>query len=381
MDVEDGDKLERVEALLEDASTRENVGIELLEFLLNSKEKGNETARFKDLRKRFLLESYHINKLHREYKLWEDDWTKQFVEEEVRSYNRKLGEMARINYNVERLSEEYSNLKRKISLPKFTFSFKTIEAFENGRLVQFVSKNEKGEYPSSVELGSLFSLDRQSHLLPPDFDIFKKLMNIEYRLRIERKAKYDILLSIKQDLTSKNIKWATRDTELNNFINTKLSNVIKDVEKVRKSEHEELKYYGDLSDSDFSSTESQDMEVLDEESEMNMKENLSDQIDSEAEAPPQEADSHITYPPYEQPLDHEENMEENKVETNEEENPELEAQASEISQADLKAKELEDVYKEKEDSQTQENFIEENTDDHYINIQTNSAEGHMEVDP
>lgn len=228
-------------------------------------EKVNES---KKLQKEFILDSFHVNRLHKSYKDWENKENDAFMGGEIKGYNYKLGKMSRLNFETEKLDKEYEGLREKVKLPACLLSIRTIKKYNDGALLRYILKNADGEFPSSIDISELFSLDPQSELPPPDFKVFNRLLNIEFRLRIQRKVKYEILLSVKQQLTAKNKKWSSRDSDLNYFMTTKLADIMSEVEKVRKSEYEDLKDYDYYNDEDDEEEQEEQEEELDIEQEI-----------------------------------------------------------------------------------------------------------------
>lgn len=226
----------------------------------------------KKLQREFLLDSFRVNRFHKEYKAWENKDRDIFIGNEIKGYNNKLGQMSRLNFETEKLDKEYESLRETVKIPVCRLSIQTVKLYDEGKLLQYVVKNANDEYPSSVDIKELFSLDTNSNLPPPDFKVFNGLLNIEYKLRIQRKVKYEILLSVKQQLTAKNKKWSSRDSELNYFMTRKLINVMNEVEKVRKSEYEDLKDF-DYENNEDEEDEEEAMREQDFEDEESINEN------------------------------------------------------------------------------------------------------------
>lgn len=232
-------------------------------------------------RTQFLLDSFRVNKFHKDYKLWEGKEIDSFVDEEVLLFNKQLGKMARINEEIEILETEYDKVRRQIKIPSFRFSIQTIQAYNEGELLRFVDKNDENKYPSTVDSTSIFSLGSGSNLLPLDFGTFNKLLNIEYRLRMQRQIKYEVLVVAKQQLTAKNQKWATRDSALNQFITKDLQHMFDEVSKIRENEQDDLRDY-EILESENESQPEQEIEP-----EEDVVEELEENVeDSDDEAPP-----------------------------------------------------------------------------------------------
>lgn len=229
------------------------------EQLLSHHLAGNlEPSELQLLKKQFVLDSFKVNRFHKKFKNWENSSTDEFVQNEITAYNSKLGELSRINYETEHLLREYKKFCEQIDLPSFQFARETLEQYENGRLLP-----ETASESSAIALSDIFSLNVDGILPKPDIDTFRALLNIEFRLRIQRKIKYEILLIIKQQLTAKNKKWAARDSTLNEFMR-KLENVTEEVDRIRKSEKEDLKEY-DEDDDEEEDDEDEEMEQEEQE--------------------------------------------------------------------------------------------------------------------
>lgn len=205
--------------------------------------------------RQFLLDSFATNKLNKDYKHWEAQERDSFVNNDVLAYNKRVAQMARLNDEVNTLNSEYDILRASISLPDLSFSMQTIQTYENGRLLQNVPKSQDGKLPLKVRLNELFSLDKLLETPPPTFSEFKDLVNLEYRLRMQRQIKYEVLLVVKQQLTAKNNKWAARDSSLNQFITRDLPSMFDEVAKIKQSEYEDLRHYNDEDEDEESDQE------------------------------------------------------------------------------------------------------------------------------
>lgn len=228
----------------------------------------------------FMLDSFRVNKFHKDYKTWESKEIDTFVDDEVLVYNKQLGKMARINEEIEILETEYDKVRRQIKIPSFKFSIQTIQKYNEGELLRFVDQID-GKYPSTVDSTSIFSLSSESNLLPLDFSMFNRLLNIEYRLRMERQIKYEVLVVAKQQLTAKNQKWATRDSALNQFITKDLQHMLDEVSKIRENEQDDLKDY-EVLETDNEMEPEPEMEPVEEEQEQEQEQ----EQESEDEATP-----------------------------------------------------------------------------------------------
>lgn len=220
-----------------------------------------EEGAFDAAKKNFLLGSFAVKTFHRKYKEWENEKREQFVEGEVKQYNRMLAQMSRMQSTIEDHELAYSELRQTTKLPKFHFSIQTVKQYDNGRFLAHVAKDD-GKYPLKVDIEDIFSVDPESRLATPSYEDFKLLVNIEYRLRMLKQIKYEVLLRIKTHLTAKNNQWASRDTYLNLFIMRDLPKVFQEVEKIKASEYEDLKYYEE--DYEMHDAEEEDLDEQEE---------------------------------------------------------------------------------------------------------------------
>lgn len=202
-----------------------------------------DSTNIKQLQKEVLLDSFAVKKFHRDYKEWESSTRNKFVDGQIKAYNKKYAQISRLHGQSSSLEDTLRELQTTIKLPTFEFSIQTLEQYEGGRLLEHVEKDANGEYPRRVSSEQVFSLDPNSPLPHPSYREFNELVNIEYRLRIQLQIKYEVLLRIKASLAAKNSQWATRDSTLNKFITQDLPKVILEVNKIKTSEYEDLKYY------------------------------------------------------------------------------------------------------------------------------------------
>lgn len=259
----------RVEDLRSLAEKAERSLDSVSELLRLTKEISNGIGNLQDLKKaqkQVLLDSFSVKKFHRDYKEWENNGINLFIDGEVKAYNRKLAQMSRLHNEIFEQEEKYAELRKTISLPQFQFSLQTIESYEGGRLLERL-ETENGKYPRKIQLDQLFSLDSNSRLPPPSFTEFNQLVNLEYRLRMFMQIKHEVLLRVKTHLTAKNTQWATRDAALDLFMTRDLPKVIAEVEKIKTSEYEDLKYYEEEYEMEDDEEEEEEEEVEEEEEE------------------------------------------------------------------------------------------------------------------
>ncbi|KAG7661581.1 uncharacterized protein J8A68_004848 [[Candida] subhashii] len=228
---------------------------ELLQFneqLINNDNKEGLQA----IKKKFILDSFKVNKTYKDYKQWEFEQKQTFIENDIQEYNKMLGKMFRVNDNLETLNEDFENLSSSVRLPSFKFSIKTLELYGNESLLNSIVKDSQGEYPRIVKLDQMFSLDPSSSLPFPDYKVINQLINLEYRLRIERRLKYEVLKLIKNQILVENSRWTTRNNYLDDFLNKQLAGAIEEVDKIKNETVKER---------DISSESSEDEEVEEEE--------------------------------------------------------------------------------------------------------------------
>lgn len=188
-----------------------------------------------------LLDSLRVKRFHKLYKTWDNERRDEFIEKEIRAYNKRYAQMTRLHTELNELDEKYADTKNSVLLPKFKLSIQTLQKYEDGELLKYLNKDAQGIYPSLVSLDELFSLDPSSSLAAPDYKTFNKLVNTEFSLRSLCQIKYEVLLRVKQHLSSKNSQWSRRDTLLHSFLTTSLRERIDEVKKIRASESQDLR--------------------------------------------------------------------------------------------------------------------------------------------
>lgn len=234
------------------------------------------------LQKQALLDSVGTGRFHRRYKEWENQGKADFVEQEIRPYNKKLARLSRLSNDYEHAQLAYDDLRRVTKMPVFAFSTETVAAYENGRLLKTLEIESEHEQLPLIALDKLYTLNPGSQLARPDYHEFSALLKAEYRTRMLLQIKHEVLLKIKSDLMSKNSQWAARDTRLNDFLTKDLAQVHAEIQKVRASEYEDLRYYED---------EEEEEEELLEEEESHIEETVAPEDPEEAPQPvPQDLD-------------------------------------------------------------------------------------------
>lgn len=239
-----------------------------------------DSDKIKAAQRQALLDSLKVKRFHKLYKQWENQRRDDFIEKEVRAYNKKYAQVTRLHTELAELDEKYRDMKKSVLLPAFNFLKQTLKEFEEGRLL------EGFEDKSLISLDSLYSLDPSTQT-PPDYQTFNKLMNLEFRLRTISQIKYEVLLRVRTHLTSKNSQWAKRDALLNEFLRS-VREKIDEVKKIRTAESQDLRDVDAELDIDFSDDEDHEKEDDDKEDEEKDgdeqdKENDAEDNDNEAD--------------------------------------------------------------------------------------------------
>lgn len=191
------------------------------------------------LDRQFITDSFLVNRLTKAFKDWEERNKKSYLETEARGYNKHISQIARVNTEVEALEADFERNLRKNTLPNFAFSILTIENYNGGEFLKYLSQDENGQYQKQVTTSEIFLLDESSKLPEPEFKVFNRLINIEARIRLRKKIVCEILIHTKNQLASKNRKWSARDTSLQEFLETTLPGVFTEIEKVREEIRQE----------------------------------------------------------------------------------------------------------------------------------------------
>lgn len=191
-----------------------------------------EPERLKAAHRGALLDSLRVKRFHKQYKTWENQRRDEFIEKEIRAYNKKYAQMTRLHAELAELNERYQDLKKSVVLPAFHFLRQTLKQFEDKNLLEGL------EDLSLVSLDSLFSLDPTKGS-PPEYETFNRLVNLEFRLRTLCQIKYEVLLRVRLHLTSKNSQWAKRDALLNDFLRS-VKEKVDEVKRIRTAESHDL---------------------------------------------------------------------------------------------------------------------------------------------
>lgn len=254
---------------------------------LNKDDHANELAR---AQKNALIDSVSINKFHRKYKEWQNSRIDSFITNEVTAYNKRYAEMSRLHSEILEREGRFNRLQQRIRLPQLEFSYQTLSQYADGKLLEHVPREANGEHPKRVPIEQIFSLYADSELPQPTLDMFRDLINLEYRLRLVSQIKYELLLKVKTHLTTKNSQWAKRDQDLNDFISKDFAHILSEIDKIKKSEHEDLKYFDYDYDMDIDDLEDGEMAGEDDENDGEEEERTEEDKENE-EGNPREADT------------------------------------------------------------------------------------------
>lgn len=176
------------------------------------------------LQRQLILDSFMISQFNRELKD-----LKSTIHEDSFPYNKKLSLMFKHSNELEIIMKEYEQKSKMVKLPDLKISSITLKQYD-----ETLETDEK-----NINIKDFFTVDKSIDKPVLDFDAFKKLLNLEYRNRIERMVKYQILLNIKSDIDKDKDKWSKRNVELEKFLQKDVEKVIKTVENIRNDEIEE----------------------------------------------------------------------------------------------------------------------------------------------
>ncbi|KAL7666249.1 hypothetical protein ABC855_g1843 [[Candida] zeylanoides] len=182
------------------------------------------------LRKEFVLDSVRIHRFHKSYKAWEAQQRAEYIDTQIAAYNKKVAQVARAGFETDQLRSQYLELARQITLPHFRLAVQSVAQFDHGRLMPSVPAG-----CTDVALDDIFTLAADGSLAPPHLETLQELLDIEFRLRVERRLKYEFLQEVKQQLAARNKKWAARDAALAEFMQ-RLAEVADEVARIREGE-------------------------------------------------------------------------------------------------------------------------------------------------
>ena len=216
--------------------------LNLSKNLLQSESTSNP-AQNRLTKRNYIVDSFKLDKSHKEFKNWESETRLGFIQDDLVNYNQVVAKIAKINQKLNESSNTYEALAKTIQIPDFTVSIKTLEKYGDEKLLEL----GKLYGTPNIQLVQLFSLNTESaNKLFPEFSIIQDLINIEYRLRIEKRVHLEILTLMKNKIQTQNRTWTVRDNQLKDFLDIKVQQMIKTVEeanaedsKAREEEEED----------------------------------------------------------------------------------------------------------------------------------------------
>lgn len=190
----------------------------------------------------FVLDSFNLTLFQTKFKSWEHSYSSNFTETTISQYNKVLGQMAICSSQKEAMDKEYTLLMTSVELPKFAFSKSAFERFLHDEEEKKGDSDANssvliGESPFTNEsthstLDHIYSVSPTSPLPFPQFEEFNRLVNAEYRLRIEKRIKYEILEAARNRLTASNEKWKARVARLDKFLDN-VEVILEEVETIQ----------------------------------------------------------------------------------------------------------------------------------------------------
>ncbi|CAH6720472.1 hypothetical protein CLIB1444_04S00826 [[Candida] jaroonii] len=175
----------------------------------------------KSLQRQSILDSYAISQFNRDVKDM-----KSSIHEDSFSYNKKLSLMFKHSNELEIIMKEYEQKSKLVKLPDLKISTLTLKQYDESLHAE----------EQNINIKDFFTVDKSIDKPLLDFDSFKKLVNLEYRNRVERMVKYQILLNIKSEIDKDKDKWSKRNVELERFLQRDVEKIVKTVENIRNDE-------------------------------------------------------------------------------------------------------------------------------------------------
>ncbi|CAK9437438.1 uncharacterized protein LODBEIA_P18160 [Lodderomyces beijingensis] len=224
------EKMEAIQASLRQSLDTFASAREFMTLNSSLQTKPVSTEQVQLLKRNFILDSFSISKLQKEYKDWEHETNSEFIGNDITEYNRIVGLMARVNQQLDKTSATYEKLTSNIKIPEFSVSMESVERTGNPTLLKRARDLNKRNF----KLEQLFSLDADSPgMLYPDFELVQALINYEFRLRVEKRIQLEILMSMKNTIQAQNRSWTIRDNFLKDFLDNKLGKVADEVAAIR----------------------------------------------------------------------------------------------------------------------------------------------------
>lgn len=202
--------------------------------------------------KQYILDSFKVNRAVNSYKHWEREGIDQMINEDFVEYNKTKAELSRLDNEYSQFILENDGIRTSVKLPKFQFSYQSLKLVGDEELLARI----EGE-PELVDISDIYSVNPKDDLPFPEDAVIKQLINMEYRVRMEKRLRYEIAQGIKHQIISNNSKWNARDTAIEDFVSKKLPSVIKEVENT----------LGEIESSDSEEEEEEEDELEEEERE------------------------------------------------------------------------------------------------------------------
>ncbi|KAI5957195.1 hypothetical protein KGF54_000123 [Candida jiufengensis] len=199
-----------------------------------------DTTVLNSIKKKFILDSVKLQRTFQQYKNWEIETKKNYINNDLVDYNKTVSEIAKANQKLDETTKVYEKLSSTLKLPEFAVNVKTIQASNNEKLIKISEKFINTEEPiENIRLNQLFALNSKNEdteLLFPDIDIIRNLINLELKQRIKSRVILEILTSIKSKLERGNRTWIQEDNNLKNFLDVKFKEVVERVEKIKDAD-------------------------------------------------------------------------------------------------------------------------------------------------
>ncbi|KAI3402310.2 hypothetical protein KGF56_004880 [Candida oxycetoniae] len=267
--VVDTEALERIDTLENNLRWNLETFKPAYEFLqlnqkLISREDVVNAGEMQIIKRNFIIDTFKLGKVHKEYKDWEQETRTEFAANDIFKYNKVIAQIARINQKLDITSKNYENLSSGIKIPDFAVGMESLRKLGNQQLIDIATKYQE----DNLKLTQLFSLDpNESNLIFPEFEIMRKLINIEFGLRIEKRVQLEILVSLREHIKSSNRVWKERDSLLKNFLENEFPEVVKGVVKVNAEVSSKIREPHDEEEKEEEEEEEEEEEVEEEEEE------------------------------------------------------------------------------------------------------------------
>lgn len=206
--------------------------------------------------KQFIMDSFKVNRAITTFKEWENSHTEDLFAEEFPKYTATQSELSRSSNICYQYLSENELLSESVKLPSFQFSYEALLRLGDDSLLSRFSDSS-----SPVHLSSLYSVTGKSNLPFPNEAVITKVINTEYRIRSEKRLKYDFTQAVKNQITSNNNKWLHRFNNLHNFLSEKLPTAINDVELIKSELEGDTKEEADDDDDDMEDDNDDDDDV------------------------------------------------------------------------------------------------------------------------